>query len=306
MSALEKEAFVKVYESRRSMGVIQAAFLQEASQAGFLIPESTFRGWVKQYEHTGQVGTLHDGRGQPKLLSCDDLDILRGWVVERLSKRAEIHLEDYKRAAQQLLNKKISTSVASRALKESKITLHTASSKASGFRDSNEALITSYWSWLGKQRQFRTFPSDLSQICSLDFTFTSHRKHRRTSFSPSGAAQPTSSHQRPLYTNCVLTCVWVMVSTEHHLFSSHSTPASAETGQKPTFGEGRKDTSRARCKSGKLPEIELYMSERRSRRHATMFLRALTCFVDSSKSTLCSLDGLHSPTMATLLQKTCC
>ncbi len=57
----------------------------------------------------GKLGTLHDGRGQPKLPSCDDLDILRGWVLERLSKRAEIHLEDYKRAAQQLLNKKVST-----------------------------------------------------------------------------------------------------------------------------------------------------------------------------------------------------
>ena len=34
-----------------------------------------------------------------------------------------------------------------------------------------------------------------------------------------------------------------------------------------------------------------------------MFLRALTCFVDSSKSTLCSLDGLHSPTMATPFAK---
>lgn len=36
------------------------------------------------------LGTMYNGRVQPKLLSRDDLDILRGWG---LSKRAEIHLQ---------------------------------------------------------------------------------------------------------------------------------------------------------------------------------------------------------------------
>lgn len=175
---------------------------------GFLIPPQTFSDWVEQYELTGRVGVEHSRRGQLKLLSDDDLDIRKSWVLESLSQREEVHLADYKAAAKRILGNTISTSVASRALKKSQITLHTASSKTSGFHDSDEHLVHSYWSWIDEKRRSKSFPTDLSSVCSLDFTFTSHRKHRRTSFSPIGAAQPRSKHMLPIYTNCIVTCVW--------------------------------------------------------------------------------------------------
>ncbi len=208
MTVDEKAAFVRLYEAKRSSGILQADFLKDAKQAGFLIPAQTFSGWLKQYGATGRVGVEHDRRGQPKLLSDDDLDIMKGWVLDSLSQREEIHLADYKSAVKRILGKTISISAASRALKKSKLTLHTACSKTTGFHDSDEHLVSSYWSWIDQKRRSKSFPTDLSSVCSLDFTFTSHRKHRRTSFSPIGAAQPRSKHMLPLYTNCIVTCLW--------------------------------------------------------------------------------------------------
>ena len=86
---------------------------------GFLIPPQTFSDWVEQYELNGRVGVEHSRRGQLKLLSDDDLDIRKSWVLESLSQREEVHLADYKAAAKRILGNTISTSVASRALKKS-------------------------------------------------------------------------------------------------------------------------------------------------------------------------------------------
>ena len=45
-------------------------------------------------------------------------------------------------------------------------------------------------------------------VCSVDFTYTSHRKQRVHGYSRTGVTAPDVSDPIPLFTNCIVTCVW--------------------------------------------------------------------------------------------------
>ena len=45
-------------------------------------------------------------------------------------------------------------------------------------------------------------------LCSVDFTFTSHRTERRISYALKGGPQPECDTSIPRFTNCIVTCIW--------------------------------------------------------------------------------------------------
>src|SRR3989338_6803378 len=82
--------------------------------------------------------------------------------------------------------------------------LHTLKTRKKSFMREREMVGQKYYEWLVRNRI--TVASCM--VCSVDFIYTSHRKQRVHGYSRTGVTAPDVSDPIPLFTNCIVTCVW--------------------------------------------------------------------------------------------------
>ena len=104
----------------------------------------------------------------------------------------------------EFFGKQVSKSTAHNYLQEFGFASRVAHGKSGGFQLDNEKLVQLAFQWL-KSTSIRCTRSSL---CSIDFTYTSHRTDRRVSFSLRGAPQPQLDISISRFTNCIVTCIW--------------------------------------------------------------------------------------------------
>ena len=93
--------------------------------AGYSVPESTFRRWIKDYKNTGVVGTPQKLSGRKAKLSPYQVDVLAGRVFYCKDLGMKVSANDYITACAQIFNVHIGETTALKYLKNSEITSHT-------------------------------------------------------------------------------------------------------------------------------------------------------------------------------------
>ena len=132
---------------------------------------------------------------------------MAGWLLCEVEAHRSVHLDDYRRAAATFFGVALSASTASRYLADDGFTYKSVQGKKGGFGLDEAALARLAWEWIDARQKGDVF-KELHRLCSIDFTYTSHRSNKPSSFAPSGGAQPKVDVHLTSYTNCIVTCVW--------------------------------------------------------------------------------------------------
>jgi len=81
------------------------------------------------------------------------------------------------------------------------------------------------WNWVSEHQNngiIKRYYNQRSKLCSIDFTFTSHRTSKRTSFGASGAGRVHGDKELSRYTNCIVTILWADGTfTPSYLFTAN-------------------------------------------------------------------------------------
>lgn len=199
-----KTAFAKQYLAWKARGWKKADFIMFLSEAGYSIPVSSLTRWVAGVKQQGNALSQMNGAGRPRTLSEEETHLLVGYVLDRNSKKQEVHLE----TVQKFISDNFDTNVTLRTVLNY-LTAQGFTSRVAKGRDGGVQLDLTNLSQIAFQWLLTSpihCPTNL--LCSLDFTFTSHRTDRRVSYALKGGPQPEVDTSISRFTNCIITCIW--------------------------------------------------------------------------------------------------
>jgi transposase len=199
-----RTAFAQLYLVWKERGQPKSDFLAFLSGAGYDVPLRTLDDWVASVRSQGSATSPSKASGRPQSLSEDAIRLLVGFVLDRNESNVEVHRDTAQAFVRDRLNVDITLQSISNYLHGAGFSSKATQHKTTGFKLDTASLCHLALNWL------RTTPLDVprSKLCSIDFSFTGHRKDLRSSWSPVGGAQPKSGMAVSSYTNCVITCVW--------------------------------------------------------------------------------------------------
>lgn len=223
-----RTAFARLYLAWKARGQPKSDFLAFVSAAGYDIPLRTLDEWVANVRAQGSATSLAKASGRPQALSQNTVRLIVGFVLDRNEFNVAVHLDTVQAFVRDRLGLDISLRSLSNYLHGAGFSSKVTQNKAAGFKLDVASLCRLALHWL------RTTPLDVprSKLCSVDFTFSGHRKDLRSSWSPVGGAQPKSRTAVSTYTNCIMTCVWAdgknrtpaMLFTYHQKFRRDRSP----------------------------------------------------------------------------------
>ena len=189
------------------------------------------------------LGCLKDGgkalyheseaRGRNPLLNDEQLELVIGFILHKNALNCPVTSKTVKDWIESSLKVSMTSQTVLNLFKRNDFSHRIMQTKKGGFAMTDASLAEVYLAWIQEYRD-RIFPGvDHKNVCSFDFTFTSHRTANSTTFARKGVSQPKDSSGYTVYTNCVITCLWAD--------GINHTPAMAFT-LNPAFRTDRKIT----------------------------------------------------------------
>ena len=199
-----RTVFARQYLAWKVRGKPKADFLALLAEAGYDVPLRTLDEWVANVPSQGSATSLSKASGRPQALSQDTVRLVVGFVLDRNEANVEVHLDTVRAFVRDRLDLDISLRSLSNYLHGAGFSSKVTQNKTAGFKLDVASLCSLALRWL------RTTPLDVprSKLCSIDFTFSGHRRDLRSSWTPVGGPQPRSGIAVSTYTNCIITCVW--------------------------------------------------------------------------------------------------
>ena len=202
-----KTAFARLYLVQAEGGKRRRDFLDEVRSAGYDVSKRSFDRHLEAVSAGGTGFSASKLSGKEAALGEEERELLAGWLLCELEAHRSVHLDTYGRAAATFFRVTLSASTASRYLADDGFTYKSAQGKKGGFGLDEVALARLAWEWVAARQKDGIFKAP-RRLCSIDFTYTSHRSNKPSSFAPSGSAQPKVNVRLTSYTNCIVTCVW--------------------------------------------------------------------------------------------------
>lgn len=202
-----KTVLAKLYVVEKAEGRTRKEFVHNLSLIGLGLSESQLDRWVANVNSTGSAISLSKHSGQPEALDREKRDIVSGWVLDQNDHGIPVHLSSYCDFVNTNFNIQITDMTASNYLRDDGFAYRILKTKGKSFVVDVERMRQGAWEW-HQSHDFNKFNNSLDCLCSVDFTFTSHRTERASGYGPQGGAQPMVSSAISNYTNCILTCVW--------------------------------------------------------------------------------------------------
>lgn len=186
--------------------ISEAEILSMWKASGYDVKRRTLANYRRSVDSSGLALSGNKSTGRPKLLDRDQMLILSGMVLARNKEHEEVNLETVKDFSAKHLGVELSDSTAWRYLNELGFTKHLTTPRKPGYALDSDQLQNVVVQWLKDHR------GPLGQndrlLCSVDFTYTSHRMTKPSTYSPRGGPTPSGKKSIPKYTNCIVTCVW--------------------------------------------------------------------------------------------------
>jgi len=199
-----KTAFAKQYLAWKARGQKKADFLLFLSESGYSVPESSLTRWVAGVKQQGTALPQNTGAGRPRALSEEEIRLVVGYVLGRNSKKQEVHLDTVQKFIRDFFNTDVSLRTVLNYLSLHGFSSRVAKGSSAGFQLDMTTLAHIAHQWL----QSSPLRCPRSLLCSLDFTFTSHRTDRRLTYALKGGPQPVVEELISRFTNCIVTCIW--------------------------------------------------------------------------------------------------
>ena len=203
-----KTLLVRIYLEEKKEGVSIHHFLERCSNAGYPIPRSSFERWLTSFNRTGHAVKLSPESGRLPSLTSEERLIMAGWVLSQNETNTCVNLSDYTGAVAYIFRKDISAPTAQRYLAQDGFAFKTLKMKKSGYTLDHDSMADILWGFVDSCRQSGYFKRWRSKICSIDFTYTSHRTGNPQGYGPIGHTSPKTTKKVPSFTNCIITCIW--------------------------------------------------------------------------------------------------
>ncbi len=202
-----KSILAGLYEALHENGVSRALFLDCLKEAGCVVNPSTLDRWVARLHTIGTAIIENKKTGAIPLLRRENRDVVMGWVLHENANGKIVSLASVFTFILDYFDVELSYPSITNYLNDDGFSCRLAQKKAKSFIVDIDALSAELWNWVIKQ-DFRMRGIKRDEFASIDFTFTSHRADRLTSFAPRGGPQPMVSEKISNFTNCIVTALW--------------------------------------------------------------------------------------------------
>lgn len=174
-------------------------------EIGHPVPRSTLWLWRAQHRRRGEASSRSVGGGRPALLDGLQEDIFSGFILsENLNERNVTH-SDLARFVSENFGMEMTPQTAGHYGRQLGFRFREHGTGGSGNRYSHDELTDMALSWLSKRRNPRASPSD---VCCIDFTYTSHRKNRVRGMQRIGKKRTLVAPRVTRFTNCIVVCAF--------------------------------------------------------------------------------------------------
>ena len=168
------------------------------------IPKQTLSRWIILNDTLGVAVPIGSGCGAPHLLDELQEDVVAGYVLQQNLGIVPVHRHTVVAYVMEAFGIPMTDATAGSYLSRWGFSLHKVKLRDSSYVVDRNDLVNSYCDWLLQHRMF----VKPSMVCSLDFTYTSHRTRQEEGVSLRGAGSPQGAKSISRYTNCIATCVW--------------------------------------------------------------------------------------------------
>src|SRR4051812_37019856 len=180
-----KTVLAKLYVVEGEEGRTKVDFVNNLSKIGLIVSASQFGRWVAKTNTNGSAISLNKLTGPEALLDREQRDVASGWVLDQNDNGEPVHLATYCSFVSSSFDINISEMTASRYLKDDGFAYRTMQTKGKSFVVDVERMRAGAWEW-HQSHDFTSFDTCRDSLCSIDFTFTSHRTDRPSGFAPKG------------------------------------------------------------------------------------------------------------------------
>ena len=199
-----RTAFAKQYIAWKARGLKKADFLAFLSESGYTITERTLSRWVAGVKQQGTAVSQTVGGNRERALSEEETRMIVGFVIDRNLHKLIVHLDTVQTFIHDYFHKEVSLSTVHNYLHANGISSRVTVGRSDSLQLDFMELAQIAFQWL----QTSPLHCPRSLLCSVDFTFTSHRTDRVLSYALKGGPRPKSESSISRYTNCIVTCVW--------------------------------------------------------------------------------------------------
>lgn len=157
-------------------------FLRQLEKIGISLPERTLRRWRSNKDLTGAVYKSEKDSGKPATFLDDQLLLIVGNILALNLDRKQVGLREVQNLFLEHFGKTVSPAFVSKFLKKEGFSSKTAGINKPGYQLQVKDVVASFRSFIDQVRQDKVFDHPSHSICSVDFTFTSHRTSAQKSF----------------------------------------------------------------------------------------------------------------------------
>lgn len=169
------------------------------------VGESTLRLWRQEYRRRGEATSISVGGGRPPLLDDLQEDIFSGHILSENEKGRNVCRASLALFALENFDVDMTPRTAGNYARKLGFRFRDHGTGGTGNTYSHDELTELAFSWL---QLYRVRNVDPSNVCCIDFTYTSHRKLRVRGMQRKGKkkSQVKSGHTR--FTNCIVVCAF--------------------------------------------------------------------------------------------------
>ena len=142
------------------------------------------------------------------MLDDEQLELVIGFILHQNGINDTVSSTTVQNWIKTNLKVNLSSTTILRLLKTNGFSYRTMQNKKDGFNVTNSSLAAVFLAWIEEFRPMIFRGVDHKNICSIDFTFTSHRTAASKTFAQKGVSQPKEGRAYTVYTNCLITCLW--------------------------------------------------------------------------------------------------
>ena len=142
------------------------------------------------------------------MLSVEEMQVSLGYCFQMCKDGETLNPKVLSNFVQKGFGIQVRYEWARRFLKKKKFSLKDTSSRQVGYEFHSDTLVSIAENWFKNNFDSYFKDTDPSKIMSLDFTYSSYRTARYTTWSPKGSKQPKKKKGHTRYTNCFVTACW--------------------------------------------------------------------------------------------------
>lgn len=170
-----KDAIAMIAVAWEEEGKKMVDFLDLLDRANIEVTKNTLNTWKRKVHSQGHVHTPIETRGRKKKLSDAQSEILVGFLLDENLQKNQVDLEALTTFVFDTWEITVGSSFAQRFFKEYGFSSRAAKTKRGGYKLDFRNLGEIYLDFLAKLRRLGVYDIPPSKLCSVDFTFTSHR-----------------------------------------------------------------------------------------------------------------------------------